>query len=106
MAVATRVADQARGYFIGSYTGTTAAQNIHIGFKPAAIIAWNRTDGDTVWFWSKAVLTTQVSIVLAAATNTATMTQVDNGTVLGFGLPTDAVINENAKVYDFIAFAE
>ena len=106
MAVATRVADRERGYFIGSYTGTTAAQNIHIGFKPAAIIAWNRTDGDAVWLWSKAVLTTQVSIVLAAATNTATMTQVDNGTVIGFGLPTDAVINENAKVYDFIAFPE
>lgn len=106
MANATRVSDVSRGWFIGSYAGTTAAQNIHIGFKPALIIAWNRTDGDTVWLWSKAVLTTQVSIVLAAATNTATMTVVDNGTVIGFGLPADAVINENAKTYDFIAFPE
>lgn len=106
MAVATRIVDRPRSYFIGSYTGTTAAQNIHIGFKPAMIIAWNRTDGDTMWFWSKSTLTTQVSVVAAAATNTATMTQVDDGTVIGFGLPSDAVINENAKVYDFIAFYE
>ena len=104
MAVATRVADQPRLPFVGSYVGTSAAQNIHIGFKPSAIIAWNRTDGDTVYFMSAAVLTTQVSVVLAAATNTATMTLVDDGTVLGFGLPADAVINENVKTYDFIAF--
>ena len=107
MAVATVVAVRALGMpFIGSYVGTSAAQKIHIGFKPAAIIAWNRTDGDTMWFWSKASLTTQVSVVLAAATNTATMTLEDDGTVLGFGLPADAVINENVKTYDFIAFSE
>lgn len=106
MANATRVADVSRGWFVGSYAGTTAAQNIHIGFKPAFIIAWNRTDGDTIWFWSKASLTTQVSVVLAAATNTATITIVDNGTVLGFGLPADAVINENAKTYDFLALPD
>ena len=106
MAVAVRVADKASGPFVGTYTGTTAAQNIHLGFKPAAMIVWNRTDGTAVWFFSKAVLTTQVSVVLAAATNTATMTLVDDGTVIGFGLPTDAVINANTKVYDFIAFPE
>jgi hypothetical protein len=106
MAVATRVADLTRGPFIGSYTGTSAAQNIHIGFKPAFIYALNRTDGDTVWMWSKADTANVKTIVLAVANLAAAVTQVDNGTVLGFSLPVDAVINENAKVYDFIAFPE
>lgn len=106
MANATRVADRARGPFIGSYTGTSAAQNIHLGFKPAMIIAWNRTDGDTIWLWSKAIQTTYVKVTTAAATETANVVPVDNGTVIGFSLAVDAVANENAKVYDFIAFPE
>jgi len=106
MANATRVSDRPRGPFIGSYTGTTAAQNIHIGFKPAMIIGWNRTDGDTVWFWSKAITTTYVAVTTAAATVTANVTQIDDGTVIGFSLAADAVANENAKVYDFIAFPD
>ena len=106
MANATRVADTARGPFVGSYTGTTAAQNIHIGFKPAFMTIWNRTDGDTVIYWSKASETTYVAVTTAAATVSAVIARVDNGTVLGFSLASDAVANENAKVYDFIAYPE
>ena len=106
MANATRVADQMRGPFVGSYSGTTAAQNIHIGFKPSFMLIWNRTDGDTVIVWSKAITTTYVAITGAAATVTANIVGVDNGTVIGFSLAADAVANENAKVYDFIAFPE
>lgn len=106
MANATRVADVARGWFVGSYAGTTAAQNIHIGFKPALIIAWNKTDGDTFWFWHKSDTANVWTIILAAATLVAAVTQVDNGTVLGFSLPADAVINENAKTYFFLALPD
>ena len=106
MAVATRVTDLARGAFIGSYAGTTAAQNIHIGFKPAAILAFNRTDGDTAWFWTKALATQAYTIVALTAIQSSTVAGVDNGTVIGFSLPVDAVINENAKTYDFIAWPE
>ena len=106
MATATRIADVARGPFVGKYTGTTAAQNIHIGFKPAYIRAWNRTDGDTEWVWSKDDTANVEVITTAAASAAIAITQVDNGTVLGFGLPSDAVVNENSKVYVFIAFPE
>jgi hypothetical protein len=107
MAVAVRVADRASGPFVGTYTGTTATQNIHIGFKPAAIIAWNRSDGDTMWFWSKANIVNYVSVVALAATTTAVVAGVDDGTVIGFSLAaSDAIANENTKVYDFIAFPE
>lgn len=104
MANAVRVADRARGPFIGTYTGTTAAQNIHLGFKPAYMIIANVTDGDTVCFWNAASITNYVTITSAAATTTAAVTQIDDGTVIGFSLASDAVLNENAKVYHFIAF--
>ena len=110
MAVATRLADQARGYFVGSYAGTTAAQNIHIGFKPAFILAWNLTDGNVIWMWTTASLTTVALISDAGCSetgvtaNSSVVTQVDNGTVIGFALPAcDAAINEEAKTYAFLA---
>lgn len=108
MANATRVSDEARGYFVGHYTGTTAAQNIHIGFKPSYIVAWDRTNGDVVWQWSKADLTGVVGMIAGTvATNASVITTVDNGTVIGFALPaSDSIVNLNDAVYDFIAYPE
>lgn len=107
MAVATRIADPANGRpFIGKYTGTTAAQNIHIGFKPAFMIIINQTDGDDVNFWCKDSETTFVNIAAAAATVSAAVARVDNGTVIGFSLPADSDINEDAKVYIVVAWPE
>ena len=113
MANATRLADEARGYFIGSYSGTTAAQNIHIGFKPASVMAWNVTDGNVLYWWTVASLTTVAALIDAGCSetgltaNASVITQVDNGTVLGFALPAcDTVVNENSKVYVFMAFPD
>jgi len=104
MANATILVNRPRAFAVGHYTGTTAAQNIHIGFKPAFMIVHNRTDGDDVNLWSMGSLTTFVNIAAAAATVSAAVTPVDNGTEIGFSLPSNADINEDAKVYDFIAF--
>lgn len=113
MAVATRLADQPRSAFVGTYSGTTAAQNIHIGFKPSFMIAVNVTDGNVVYIWSKLSATTVVVISDAGCSETATATgtiaiaAVDNGTVLGFSLPAcDTVVNENSKVYLLFAVPE
>jgi hypothetical protein len=106
MAVATRISDVARGAFVGKYTGTTAAQNIHIGFKPAYIRAYNRTDGDTIWEWYKDDIVNITVTTTAVAAAAVVITQVDNGTVLGFALPSNAVVNEDGKVYAFVAFPE
>ena len=84
----------------GTYAGTTAAQTITIGFQPKWIIGWNQTDGDTMWFWHNSSTTTYVSVVLAAATTTATVTTTDHGFILP---ASDAIANENAKTYVFIA---
>lgn len=107
MANATRVADQARGYFVGTYAGTTAAQNIHLGFKPSFIFATNITDGDTNYIWYKSVTTTVMKIAGTPATSCSAIAQVDNGTVLGFSLPAcDTVVNENGKTYLIFALPE
>jgi hypothetical protein len=48
-----------------------------------------------------------VTVITAAVAAAAiAITQVDNGTVLGFALPSNAVVNENAVVYAFVAFPE
>lgn len=106
MASATRIADRANGATIFSYTGTTAAQNIHLGYKPAFMIIYNQTDGDTVCLWCKNSTSTYVTITTAAVTTSATVAQVDDGTTLGFSLGSDAVLNENAKVYVGIAWRD
>ena len=106
MAVATKISDGGpRGYFHGTYAGTTAAQNIHIGFKPSYIRAINITDSDEEWIWSKNTVTAVMKLAGTPATSASAITQVDNGTVLGFALPaSDSVVNENGKTYEFWAF--
>ena len=106
MPAATRVSDKATGPFIGRYTGTTAAQNIYIGFKPAYIRAWNFTDGDTEWVWSKNDVANLLVITTAAANGAIAVAGVEDATGIGFSLPSNAVVNEDAKVYHFIAFPE
>lgn len=106
MAVATRIADRANGAFIFSYAGTTAAQNIHLGFKPAYMEIYNQTDGDTIFKWCKNDVANVVVSTTAVAPAAIAIAQVDNGTVIGFSLPSDAVVNENAKTYVGIAWRE
>lgn len=84
----------------GTFTGTTAAQLLTLGFRPSWMLWYNQTDGDTVNFWHNSSTTNYVSMVLAAATVTATMTTTDHGINLA---ASDAVGNENTKVFVFIA---
>lgn len=106
MANAVRTAEMPRTWFIGTYAGTTAAQKINIGFKPSLVIAVNMTDADTIYIWSKTDVAQVIAITTAVATSATAITQVDDGTNLGISLPSDAVVNENAKTYVFIAFPE
>jgi hypothetical protein len=100
MAITTNDGNSYAGSVLsGTYTGTTAAQAINIGFSPSWIIGWNQTDGDTMFFWHKSSITNYVSVVALAATTTAVITASDNG----FNLASDAIANENAKVYVFLA---
>ena len=106
MPAATRTVEMPRVHFIGSYAGTTAAQKIYIGFKPALIVAYNITDGDKLYIWSKTSLTTVLTIDTEVANESVAITQVSDSTGLGFQLPSDGSVNEDAKTYVFIAFPE
>mgnify|MGYP003403951942 CR=1 FL=1 len=106
MAVATILVNRPRHYAVFTYVGTTAAQNIHLGFKPSYMIIGNATDGDDVNFWHKSSQTTFINIAAAAANISAAVASIDNGTEIGFSLPSDSDINENGKTYHGIAFYE
>lgn len=85
----------------GTYTGSGAAQDVTLGFKPAFVIAFNQTDGDAAWFHiSGQTAATAVSIDTEVAVETSACTLSDTG----FSLGSNAVINENAKVYVYVAF--
>ena len=107
MANATRVADVARGVYVGTYSGTTAAQNIHLGFKPAFMLIVNVTDGNKIVIWSKVSATTVVTVDTEVATECVAIAQVDNGTVLGFSLPACTTSgNANGKTFLVVAIPE
>lgn len=107
MANATRMSDRQRSLYVGRYTGTTAAQDINIGFKPAMIISYNQTDGDKVWIWSKNDNTKICTIDTEVANECAVVAAVDDGSELGFSLPAcNTSINENGKVFVFIAIPD
>ena|SRR6185295_7055912 len=84
----------------GTFTGTTAAQTLTLGFRPSWMIWYNQTDGDTINVWHNSSITNYISMTSAAASVTAAITQTDHGLILP---ASDAVGNENGKVFVFIA---
>lgn len=88
---------------IGTYTGTGAAQSVTVGFRPKFVFAFNQTDGDLIWgFFDGMTAATAFTVVAATA---VVASQGCTLTSQGFDLGTDATINENAKVYRYVAFA-
>jgi len=107
MAAATILVNRPRNFAFFTYAGTTAAQNIHLGFKPSYMIIHNATDGDDVNIWHTSSQTTFVNIAAAAAGAFGhAVAPVDDGTTLGFSLPPNPDINEDGKTYYGIAFYE
>lgn len=89
---------------VGTYTGTGAALTSginSIGFKPAIIHAFNKTDGDQVWMYHQG-MDDATAIAIGTATNLIA-TQGCTLSATGFSLGTDATINETGKVYTYIA---
>lgn len=83
-----------------TYTGTGAAQTVTLGFKPKFIQAFNQTDGDLAWFHIDGMTAaTACSIDTEAAAEATAVTLTSTGFTLG----TSVVVNENAKVYVYVA---
>ncbi len=86
---------------IGTYSGTGAALSITTGFRPTLVLAYNQTDGDTIWGCIDGM-----TDATAFAITTATAQIASQGCTLastGFSLGTDSTINESAKTYVYVA---
>ena len=84
----------------GTYTGTGVAQSITLGYRPSAVTIINVTDGDTVTFHIDG-MTDGSSVSIGAAA--ATVTNAVTFSATGFSVGTDGSVNENAKVFRYIA---
>jgi hypothetical protein len=80
-----------------SYTGTGAALNVPMYTTPRLIVAFNNTDGDTLWFWYQGMAAdtgiTSDAAVGTVASGGCTVTRQ------GFTLGTNAKMNESGKAY-------
>ena len=85
----------------GTYTGNQTARSITLGYRPAFVMGFNQTDGDTAWGHIDGMTdATAIAFTSAVAADTNACTI----TATGFDLGTSAVINETAKVYWYVAF--
>jgi hypothetical protein len=89
---------------VGTFTGTGAAINVVIGFKPDYIRIINVTDRDISHEWFRDIMAdgTSVDDGAALATNAADGISAYAGTTgEGFTVGTD--ISESGKVYGYVA---
>ena len=87
----------------GTYTGTTAALTVQVGFRPNSIIAWNQTDSAAAWWWSDQMAATTVSNLATGATIAESVTVTDHG----FTVPASgSITNVNGKVYIYMALRD
>ena len=83
----------------GTYTGTGAAQQITLGFKPDLFMTFNQTDGDSLVFSTSAH-------TAATGTSVATPAAITNGVTFndtGVSVGTDTSVNENTKTFVYFA---
>lgn len=85
----------------GTYTGTGAAQSVTLGYKPAALIIVNETDGDVVNV--KIAGSTDATHIAIGAAAAAVASGGITLSATGFSVGTDASVSESAKVFRYIA---
>lgn len=90
---------------VGEYTGTGAALDVALAFDPVFVLVYNLTDGDAMGFAfnTASVGTKSASIVLATAQEAAQGILFAAAGSKKFSLGTSAVLNESAKVFQYIA---
>lgn len=83
----------------GSYSGTTAAQTITVGFRPSLIHAVNLTESNHHWMWADSFTPAFVGTVSAnAGIGQVSITVTDHG----FSLPaSNSVVNGNGVSYAY-----
>jgi hypothetical protein len=98
---------------VGTYTGTGAAINVQLGFRPDHIEIWNITDGNQHFVWTKGMAqpsafqtvnhdTAQQSVI------TSNSISLYDGTAAGnrAGFSVGTAVSTNEKVYRYLALRE
>lgn len=90
---------------VGEYTGTQAALDVALAFDPIFVLVYNITDGDAMGFAfnTASVGTKSASIVLATAQEATQGILFAAAGTKKFSLGTSAVLNETAKVFQYVA---
>lgn len=93
------------GAVYGTYTGDGSAQNIQIGFQPAAVMIFNETDGG-VFAWSASMTDAHVADVDAGTHATSNGVTPYAGTVAAnnAGFTVGTSLSTSAKVYHYVAW--
>lgn len=93
---------------VGQVTGTGAAINVVLGFKPDKVEIVNRTSGATMeWFRGAGTAggskKTVVAGTVTVVTGAASIADYAGTTGDGFTIPADAQVNVNTQIIDYVA---
>lgn len=100
----------------GTYTGTGAAINISLGFKPNHVRVVNVTDGDIAWEWFQGMTAghalQSISVVDNATSGAAGMSRITSNGIsqyagsagsAGEGFTIGTALSESGKTFAYIA---
>lgn len=90
---------------VGKYTGTGAAVNVVLGFKPDFLLVTNITDGDIIGsaFRDGTAAGASTDIGAAAATNADNALTLTYAGADGEGFTAGTDFSESGKVYGYLA---
>ena len=92
---------------VGQVTGTGAAINVVLGFKPDYVLIVNRTTGSRMERFRGAGTQSNKTVVAGSTTvvtTTASMSDIASATTgEGFTIPIDAQVNVAAQIIDYFA---
>jgi hypothetical protein len=90
---------------VGTYTGTGAAINVVLGFKPDFLLVFNATDGDIVGIAGRGITAAGAGIDIgaAAAANAADAFTLTYEGATGEGFTAGTDYSESGKVYGYLA---
>jgi hypothetical protein len=102
----------------GTYTGTTAAVNISLGFAPTKVRVVNVTDGDDAWEWFDGMTAGHAlytrSLTDNATTGNSSMSRITSNGISPYGgsgsaapgFTAGTALSESAKLFAYEAILE
>lgn len=87
-----------------TYTGTTSAVTVTLGYKPICVIIYNETDGDVMWIHMNGMAAAKALQFLNHDTAQLSILATNGITLTNTGFTAGTSLSESAKVFRYIAF--